>query len=64
MDELEKLLRGWHGCISMHPNKKPAFRCSLMREDGCWFEGDGMSLKTAARQAIREAEKKVEKKAV
>lgn len=58
MDELEKLLRGWHGCLSMHPGRKPEFRCSLMRKDGQWFEGEGMSAKAAVRRAIRKAEKK------
>ncbi len=52
---IEKLLHGWHGCISRHPGRKPLYRVSLMRKDSRWFEGEGQTAKAAFNRAVKAA---------
>lgn len=55
VNETEKLWRGWHGCVSRHPGRKPLYRVSLMRKDHHWFDGTGMTFQAAFNRAVKAA---------
>lgn len=54
--DLDKLLRGAHGCISFSPTK--GHRCDLLLQDESWVSGYGKTIRQAVMRAVKAAETK------